>query len=187
MVVGATARLDENDPVELEGSRRVKAGYPKVAWLVSVVDPEPPRSLLQRQLRLEARVGIEPTQTGSVVSVNHCIRDGRVLTNLATGCPCGQHRDFVLLPRLASNQVKLVMCRNASTADFLASDCVGSDPSSRIGPSMLTVAQRHKSGRIRSISAKPATPGQLATSREASENPLDDLARSASAADEMSA
>ena len=31
--------------------------------LVSVVDPEPPRSLLQRQLRLEARVGIEPTLT----------------------------------------------------------------------------------------------------------------------------
>jgi len=26
--------------------------------VVSVVDPEPPRSLLQRQLRLEARVGI---------------------------------------------------------------------------------------------------------------------------------
>jgi hypothetical protein len=32
-----------------------------VSVLVSVVDPEPPRSLLQRQLRLEARVGIEPT------------------------------------------------------------------------------------------------------------------------------
>jgi hypothetical protein len=34
-----------------------------VSVLVSVVDPEPPRSLLQRQLRLEARVGIEPTRT----------------------------------------------------------------------------------------------------------------------------
>jgi hypothetical protein len=30
--------------------------------VVSVVDPVPPRSLLQRQLRLEARVGIEPTR-----------------------------------------------------------------------------------------------------------------------------
>ena len=29
MVFGATARIDENDPWELEGSRRVKAGYPK--------------------------------------------------------------------------------------------------------------------------------------------------------------
>jgi hypothetical protein len=34
-----------------------------VSVLVSVVDPEPPRSLLQRQFRLEARVGIEPTRT----------------------------------------------------------------------------------------------------------------------------
>ena len=35
-----------------------------VSVLVSVVDPEPPKSLLQRQLRLEARVGIEPTHRG---------------------------------------------------------------------------------------------------------------------------
>jgi hypothetical protein len=39
-----------------------------VSVLVSVVDPELPRSLLRRQLKLEARVGIEPTHTCQVQS-----------------------------------------------------------------------------------------------------------------------
>src|ERR1019366_1232752 len=73
-----------------------------------------------------------------------------------------------------------ITCRMAPTADLLASDSVGSHPSSTTGPAALTRAQRHMSCCLRSVRANPGYPGSQVTSSVMSENLLDDDAKAAS-------
>jgi len=73
-----------------------------------------------------------------------------------------------------------ITCRIALTADLLASDSVGSHPSSTVGPAALTRAQRQMSCCFLSVRAKPEYPGSYVTSSEESENMLDDETQAAS-------